>query len=47
LRLRSEFGNQSKRKQLLQTSDAIALSEEGFLSLSAHNRAERMLFDLA
>ncbi len=32
---------------LLQTSDAISLSEESFLSLRADDRAEVMLFDLA
>jgi quercetin 2,3-dioxygenase len=40
-------GSVHVNSHLLQTSDAIALSEEGFLSLSADDRAEVMLFDLA
>ena len=40
-------GSVHANSHLLQTSDAMAVSEEGFLSLSAGDRAEVMLFDLA
>lgn len=40
-------GSVHANSHLLQTSDAIALSEEGVLSLRADDRAEVMLFDLA